>query len=250
MAAEAPRVYKAMLNCPFIVVADMWMTPTATACADLVLPVAMSCERDSFREWWTPSRAITKITQYEEAKSDEEILVDLSLRLNGDNVPWHDVESLLNWVLAKDNAPRTWTELKDMMYEYNFQGYRRYESGKLRPDGQPGFNTMTASSNFKAAFWVRSATTTCRISRSRPRAPFRRPNSTRSTRSCSPPASATGNSSTLSIAICPRCANSAPSRPSTSTRLTPRSTVSKMGNGCGLRISAAAAARSPTWCRR
>ena len=143
MAAEAPCVYKAMLNCPFIVVADMWMTPTATACADLVLPVAMSCERDSFREWWTPSRAITKITQYEEAKSDEEILVDLSLRLNGDNVPWHDVESLLNWVLAKDNAPRTWTELKDMMYEYNFQGYRRYESGKLRPDGQPGFNTMT-----------------------------------------------------------------------------------------------------------
>ena len=150
MAAEAPRVYKAMMKVPFTVVADMWMTPTAIACADLVLPVAMSCERDSFREWWTPSRAITKITQYEEAKSDEEILVDLSLRLNGDNVPWTDVESLLNWVLAKDNAPRTWTELKDIMYEYDFKGYRRYETGKLRPDGQPGFNTVTGMLELKS----------------------------------------------------------------------------------------------------
>jgi anaerobic selenocysteine-containing dehydrogenase len=132
-----------MMKVPFIVVADQWMTPTCIAMADLVLPVAMSCERDSFREWWTPSRAITKITQYEEAKSDEEILVDLSLRLNAENVPWTDVESMLNWVLAKDNAPRTWTELKDLMYEYNFAGYRRYETGKLRPDGQPGFNTTT-----------------------------------------------------------------------------------------------------------
>lgn len=143
MAAEAPRVYKAMMKVPFIVVADLWMTPTITACADLVLPVAMSPERDSFREWWTPSRAITKITQYEEAKSDEEILVDLSLRLNADNVPWTDVESMLNWVLAKDNAPRTWTELSEIMYEYDFKGYRRYETGRLRPDGQPGFNTIT-----------------------------------------------------------------------------------------------------------
>ena len=143
MAAEAPRVYNALKKMKFIVVADLWMTPTCVALADLVLPVAMSYERDSFREWWTPSRAITKITQYEEAKSDEEILVDLSLRLNRENVPWTDVESMLNWVLAKDDAPRTWTELKDIMYEYKFPGYRRYEDGKLRPDGQPGFNTVT-----------------------------------------------------------------------------------------------------------
>lgn len=143
MAADAPRVYRAMMKVPFTVVADLWMTPTAIACADLVLPVAMSCERDSYREWWTPSRAITKLTQYEEAKSDEEIIVDLSLRLNPEGVPWNDVESLLNWVLAKDNAPMTWTELKDQMYAYDFKGYRRYETGKLRPDGKPGFNTIT-----------------------------------------------------------------------------------------------------------
>lgn len=29
------------------------------------------------------------------------------------------------------------------MYVYNFMGYRRFETGKLRPDGQPGFNTVT-----------------------------------------------------------------------------------------------------------
>lgn len=143
MAADTPRVYKAMMKVPFTVVADMWMTPTAVACADLVLPVAMSCERNSFREWWTPSRAITKITQYEEAKSDEQILVDLSLRLNAENVPWTNDEELLDWVMAKDDAPKTWWELADQMYEYDFKGYRRYATGKLRPDGQLGFNTAS-----------------------------------------------------------------------------------------------------------
>lgn len=153
MAADAPRVYKAMMKVPFIVVADLWMTPTCTACADLVLPIAMSCERDSYREWWTPSRAITKMTQYEEAKSDEEIIVDLSLRLNPEGVPWTDVESMLNWVLEKDNAPMNWTELKDKMYAYDFKGYRRYESGKLRPDGQPGFNTTTGLIELKSVMF-------------------------------------------------------------------------------------------------
>ncbi|WP_172135049.1 molybdopterin-dependent oxidoreductase [Adlercreutzia sp. ZJ473] len=144
MGAEAPRVVEALQKVPFVVIADLWMTPTAVAAADLVLPVAMSCERNSYREWYQPSRAMTKLTQYGECKSDEQILADLSIRLNGENVPWTNEKEMLEWVLAKDNAPITWEDLsKNPDGAWAFPGYRRYETGKLRGDGKPGFNTPT-----------------------------------------------------------------------------------------------------------
>lgn len=76
MAFDAPRTYEAVKNTvDFCVVADPFMTPSAVAFADLVLPVAMSIERDSARTWWTPLRTMKKVATYYEAKSDEEIVV-------------------------------------------------------------------------------------------------------------------------------------------------------------------------------
>ncbi len=75
MAFDAPRTYEAIKNSiDFCVYADPFMTPSAVAFADLVLPVAMSIERDSARTWWTPLRTMKKVTSYYEAKSDEEII--------------------------------------------------------------------------------------------------------------------------------------------------------------------------------
>ena len=51
---DSPRVMKAMQNIPFIVNADPYITPTSVALADILLPVAMSAERNSARTWWTP----------------------------------------------------------------------------------------------------------------------------------------------------------------------------------------------------
>ena len=55
MGQDAPRIYRAMKNVPFICVIDMFKTPFATACADLILPCAMSNERDCVRVWFDPS---------------------------------------------------------------------------------------------------------------------------------------------------------------------------------------------------
>ena len=85
MAGEAPRVYDAIKKMEFVVVVDVFKTPTAVAFADLLLPCAMSCERNSIRGWWTPTRAITKVKSYYEAKSDEEIVVAVCSRLNPEN---------------------------------------------------------------------------------------------------------------------------------------------------------------------
>ncbi|MBP2641375.1 MAG: putative anaerobic dehydrogenase [Firmicutes bacterium] len=163
MGSEAPRVYDAMRKVDFNVVVDLFMTPTAVACADIVLPAGMSLERDSFRAWFAPLRAISKIIQYEECKSDEQIVLDLGKRLNPAAFPWKTVEEWLEWKFgnAKDHYPDafqipwsgktyrergntrgvTFKELQERGWIYADWQYRKYEKGLLRRDRQPGFNT-------------------------------------------------------------------------------------------------------------
>ena len=147
-AAESQRVLDALNNIEFIIVADPYLTPTAVALADYVLPTAMSCERDSFREWWAPLRAIKKVTSYYEAKSDDEILLELGKRTRPDVFnQWADTREMLDWLINKRNRGkceyRTFDELVAMGYEYAPFEYRKHEKGLLREDGMEGFNTPT-----------------------------------------------------------------------------------------------------------
>lgn len=163
MSSEAPRVYEAMKSVYFNVVVDLFMTPTAVACADIVLPAGMSAERDSFRAWFTPLRAITKICDFEETKSDEQICLDLGKRLHPEAFPWETVADWINWKMGndKDKYPDafqiewsgktyrergkteglTYSELREKVYTYADWQYKKYEKGLLRRDRQPGFNT-------------------------------------------------------------------------------------------------------------
>ena len=140
-AAGAHRVYEAMVKVPFNVVVDLFMTPTAVACADLVLPVAASPERDSLRAWWRPYRTIKKVMQQGEVKTDEEIVLELGKRLNPEGFPWEDVHEMLDWCLR--NTGYTFDSLTEEIYWYPKFEYKKHEKGLLRPDGQPGFNTLT-----------------------------------------------------------------------------------------------------------
>ena len=154
---DAPRAYNAMNNIPFIVVADPFMTPTAVAHADIVLPVAMSCERNAVRTWWTPARSISKCTSYYEAKSDEDIILDLGKRLKPENWPWKDDKELSTWYLC-DQYAEGGTSYEGDFEELQARGgykydpwnseYYKYEKGMCRPDGQPGFDTATGRFEF------------------------------------------------------------------------------------------------------
>ena len=101
---DAPRVYQAMRKVPFVVVVDPFMTPTAVACADIVLPAAMSCERNSVRTWWTPVRSMKKVSEYYEARSDEQIVLDLGKRIKPENWPWETDEDFCTWYLTDQCA--------------------------------------------------------------------------------------------------------------------------------------------------
>ena len=74
MGQDAPRLYRAIKTIPFVCVVDLFITPTAVAFADLVLPCAMSPERDCIRVWFDPLRTLTKASSFYEAKSDEEVV--------------------------------------------------------------------------------------------------------------------------------------------------------------------------------
>ena len=168
MAQDAPRAYEFFHNIPFIVNADPFVTPTSVALADLILPVAMSCERNSARTWWTPLRSFTKVTSYYEAKTDEEIASELVCRLNpeaAEELGWTDDIGVVNWyiggadgkrvglvggvegtsVVGHDGCGMTFEELTvdhcGVAYDEWNSIYKKYEKGLQRPDGQLGFNT-------------------------------------------------------------------------------------------------------------
>ena len=154
---DAPRVYRELLTFDYIVVADPYMTPTAVACADIVLPVGMCCERNSVRTWWTPARSQSKVTSYYEAKSDEQIILDLGRRLKPENWPWKDDKELCTWYLTDqyaDGGTSFEGTFEDLEREGSYRywdwdaTYYKYKKGMLRPDGTLGFDTATGRFEF------------------------------------------------------------------------------------------------------
>ena len=166
---DAPRWREAMLKSPFNVVFDPFMTPTAVAVADIVLPTAMCCERNNARAWWFPVRATKKVTQYYEARTDEQVTVDLCNLLNPELMEsefgWKTDVDFVQWFLdggdgiamgasleggiadtLKGGIGMSFDELVESggwaYDEWNSQ-YEKYAKGLLRPDGKMGFNTAS-----------------------------------------------------------------------------------------------------------
>ncbi len=141
MSANLKKAYEAMKNVEFIVVVDLFMTPTAMALADIVLPVGSTCERDSVRCVFQNVSAVVKAVQIEDVKSDQEVVLELGKRLNPKAWPWNSVEEMLDEILKP--AGLTFKELKEKGYVYPKFEYYKYKKGLLRRDRKPGFVTPT-----------------------------------------------------------------------------------------------------------
>jgi anaerobic selenocysteine-containing dehydrogenase len=77
---DPEKWYRALKKLDFVVVVDLFMTPTAML-ADLVLPAATFLEKYSLKAWWTPLQAIKKVITVEECKSDIEINFELAKKI-------------------------------------------------------------------------------------------------------------------------------------------------------------------------
>ena len=147
MGADSRRVLNALLQCPFNVVCDVYLTPTAVKVADLFLPIAMSTERVGVRSWYNPLRTINQV-QETNAKSDEQLIIDLTKRLHPEDCKWsnqaefwEDVMSNLDQMEVPDDF--SYSNLQKQMYYWEHIDYRKFETGKARDDGQLGFRTPT-----------------------------------------------------------------------------------------------------------
>ncbi len=155
MGQDAPRLYRALKTIDFFVVEDLFITPTAVAFADLVIPCAMSNERDCIRVWFDPLRTLTKASDkpFYEAKSDEQIMIELGHRIAPEKWPEYvqTDRDYMDWRLERDGVLDTdGTQMTMDRVEEKYHGmwyhkfrYKKYEIGGLRPDGAPGFMTPT-----------------------------------------------------------------------------------------------------------
>ena len=145
-AADPRMVYEAFKKLDFVVVVDLFMTPTAIAFADILLPAATFPERDGIAvtggNAWTYIGTINKaIEPIGDCKSDMEINLELGKRLNSEVWPWKDVHEMFNAAIKPTGL--TFEELREMGWIYETFEYKKYEKGLLRPDGKAGFDTPT-----------------------------------------------------------------------------------------------------------
>jgi anaerobic selenocysteine-containing dehydrogenase len=147
-AQDPKRHYEAVRKLEFNVVVDTFMTPTAQAIADIVLPAGTFPEKDSVFSTGVPLNGIRKVLTVDECKSDWEINFELARRLNPGAVPWKNVRELLSYRIKPSG--QTFEELCKSPWALAPKGhpsgtvpYRRYTKGLLRPDGKPGFRTPT-----------------------------------------------------------------------------------------------------------
>lgn len=153
---DPKKWYDAFKKLDFIVVVDLFKTPTAML-ADVILPAATFLEKDSIKSWWVPLQAIKKIVTYEECKSDIEINLELAKRFRPD-LPWKNVKEMLDDLMKPANM--SFDDLCEKGYLLPPEGhpsapYKRYEKGLLRQDGKPGFTTPTGKIELFST-WLKS----------------------------------------------------------------------------------------------
>ncbi len=148
MPAEPQRWIKACKKMDFNVVQDLVMTPTAMALCDLFLPVATFPEHDGIVQIHygrhTPYLgAEVKALEYGETKSDLEVAFELGKRLNP--AGWADWETIEDWM--DDQIKPTGLTFDELRHKgiLTIDGwdYKKYETGALRRDGEPGFETVS-----------------------------------------------------------------------------------------------------------
>jgi anaerobic selenocysteine-containing dehydrogenase len=147
-AQDPRRHYEAVRKLDFNVVVDVFMTPTAQAIADIVLPSTSFAEKDSVFTTGVILNAIHKNIQVAECRSGWDIHFELAKRLSPESVPWENLDALFTERLKpsgltfKELRERSWA-LAPKDHPSGSHPYRRYEKGQLRPDGEPGFRTPT-----------------------------------------------------------------------------------------------------------
>jgi anaerobic selenocysteine-containing dehydrogenase len=148
-SAESDKWYDGLLKCEFNFATDLFMTPSVQGLCDLFLPLATCAEKNDVsmtHYFGSPVTigAINKAVDVGETKSDAQIMIELGAYLGSKALDgmFKDADDFLSQRRA-NVAKMSFPELAQTV---NFQrgvNYRKYETGRLRPDRLPGFLTPT-----------------------------------------------------------------------------------------------------------
>ncbi|GAA6490062.1 molybdopterin-containing oxidoreductase family protein [Gordonibacter urolithinfaciens] len=156
---EAPQKTAEALKSPnleFIAVKDFYLTPTAQL-ADLVLPSSDWSERDTIDEEMFRGRIISSPRAVDppgECWDDWKFYLEWGKRLDPELWPWADEREMVLWrIKLYHGIDLTWDEYVERAYidtpaSLSAAEFKKYETGKLRPDGQPGFMTPSGRIEF------------------------------------------------------------------------------------------------------
>ena len=135
--SDSLKMAQALKKIDFIVVADLFMTPTAQM-ADIVLPAASWLENDDVADvhfaWCALARQ--KVATIGECWDDKQILIELAHRMGMDDCfPWKNVKEYCDWVLK--DAGMNFDEFKELGILKGEMRYRKYEQeGFATPSGK------------------------------------------------------------------------------------------------------------------
>jgi len=149
--ANSREVYKALMNLDFLLVADIYMTPTAEL-ADIVLPAATWLEVDQILAvpFGSPKVVLVqqKVVEMYEAKQDEWMLIELAKRLK---LPMGrlSLEAILDYQLSP--LGMNFRKLKEKGHILLNTEYRKYEKvGFNTPSGKVElYSTQLANEGFE-----------------------------------------------------------------------------------------------------
>jgi anaerobic selenocysteine-containing dehydrogenase len=132
--SNAKEVTKALKSLDFLVVADLFMTPTANL-ADVVLPVASTFEYDGIVQTSYGAQVHHKVAEVGECWPAVRIINELAKRLGLGEYFWDDEEQFLDAVLQPAHV--SFQEFKKIGMMPNIKQYRSYEiNGFDTPSGK------------------------------------------------------------------------------------------------------------------
>ena len=147
--------YEGLKNLEFCMATDLFVTPAIEAACDLFLPLASCAEKDDVvmtHYGGSPVfyGAVNKAVDVGEVKADMDLIIELGEYLGQDclkdedgNRMFKDLEDFLTQRRTSGPIKMDFDSLRHKVGYQRGVNYRKYETGKLRPDRHPGFLTPT-----------------------------------------------------------------------------------------------------------
>jgi anaerobic selenocysteine-containing dehydrogenase len=159
-SAQPLRWHAALTRLEWCFATDCFITPTIQACCELILPLTTVAEHDAVTGTHYTMSAITigamsKAIDVGETKSDKQIIFELGKRLKPEL--WESVDTVIDYIeeIRLTNYKHSFEELREKVHVRRGNTYYKYEKGLLRPDGNPGFRTLTGRVELWSTYYAR-----------------------------------------------------------------------------------------------